>query len=88
MPGPVGPCHLLPAPVLSPRAQSGTPTSCPHPHAHCGEDVPLPTASLRLRGASQGGSALHVMLFLDALIGFQGLMLQLGPRIATHFEGH
>jgi alcohol dehydrogenase class IV len=24
----------------------------------------------------------------DALIGFRGLMLQRGPRIVTHFEGH
>jgi len=24
----------------------------------------------------------------DALIGFRGLMLQHGPRIVTHFEGH
>jgi len=29
-----------------------------------------------------------IRITLDALIGFRGLMLQRGPRIVTHFEGH
>jgi hypothetical protein len=29
-----------------------------------------------------------VTIIYDALIGFRGLMLQRGPRIVTHFEGH
>ena len=46
MPGPADACHVLPAPVLSPRAISGTPMSCPRPLANGGEGVPLPTVFL------------------------------------------
>jgi hypothetical protein len=61
MPGPADACHVLPAPVLSPRAIAGTPMSCPRPLANGGEGVPLPTVSLSLRGVSQGegGAALR-----------------------------
>src|SRR5262249_40798662 len=55
----------------------------------------LPLVSCPTSGGTSISGPMHIklstprkLLWHDALIGFRGLMLQHGPRIATHFEDH